>query len=61
MWQDPVVQETRKLREEYAAKFGNDSEAMFQDILIRQAQHKDRLVSFQSRKPRLHKGVAKSG
>jgi len=57
MWQDPVVQETRKLREEYAAKF-DDSEAMFQDILIRQAQHKERLVSFQPRKPRRRQGVA---
>lgn len=57
MWQDPVVQETRKLRDEYAAKF-DDSEAMFQDILIRQAQHKERLVSFQPRKPRLRKGAA---
>ncbi len=53
MWQDPVVQETHKLREEYAAKFGDDSEAMFQDILKRQALHKERLVSFQPRKPRV--------
>ncbi len=57
MWQDPIVQETRKLREEYAAKFDN-SEAMFQDILIRQAQHKERLVTFQPRKPKPRKGVA---
>ena len=58
MWKDPIVQETRKLREEYAAKFEGDSEAMFQDILKRQALHKERLVSFQPRKPRLRKKVA---
>ncbi|MBL0716721.1 MAG: hypothetical protein JJV89_01615 [Desulfosarcina sp.] len=58
MWKDPIVQETRKLRKEYAVKFEGNSEAMFQDILKRQARHKERLVSFQPRKPGLHKKVA---
>jgi hypothetical protein len=58
MWKDPVVQETRKLREEYAAKFGGNSEAMFQDIFKRQALHKERLVSLPPRKPKLREKVA---
>jgi hypothetical protein len=41
MWQEPVVQETRKLREEYAAKFNNNSEAMFQDVLMRKRNTKN--------------------
>jgi len=49
MWQDPIVQETRRLREEYAARFKGDSDAMFQDILMHQAAHKERLVSFKPR------------
>ncbi len=50
MWEeDPIMQDTRQLRYSYAAKFNGDSEAMFQDILERQARHKDRLVSFSPR------------
>lgn len=52
MWQDPIVQETRELRAAYAAQFKGDSEAMFQDILRRQAQHQERLVAFPPRKIR---------
>jgi len=51
MWQDPIVAETRALREEYAQEFGHDPEAIFQDILRKQATHKHLLVSFQQRKP----------
>ena len=36
MWEDPVVEETRKLRKEYASKFKDDIDAIFQDILKRQ-------------------------
>ncbi|VFM95960.1 MAG: hypothetical protein BECKG1743D_GA0114223_101434 [Candidatus Kentron sp. G] len=57
MWQDPIVQETRRWREEYAAQFKDDSEAMFQDILRRQSTHKERLVSFRPRKPRQWRGA----
>ena len=33
MWQDPIVKETRKLREQYASKFRHDVNAIFEDIL----------------------------
>lgn len=50
MERDPIVEETRRLREEYAAKFAHDRDAIFEDILRRQ-KGKD-LVTFPSRLPR---------
>lgn len=51
MWKDPVVTETRSLREQYANQFGHNAEAIFQDILQRQAASNKTLVSFPRRKP----------
>lgn len=51
MWEDPIVKETRKLREEYAAQFKHDPDAIFDDICKRQRQPGKKLVSFQARKP----------
>ena len=50
MWQDPIVAETRALREQYASQFGHDADAIFQDILRRQAMPGKVLVSFPPRK-----------
>lgn len=49
MWQDPIVQETRALREQYAQQFNHDAVAIYQDILKRQAGKP--LVSFPQRRP----------
>ena len=49
---DSIVEETRKLREEYAAQFNHDENAIFDDILKRQSQHGRKLVSFPSREPK---------
>ena len=38
MWNDPIVDETRKLRESYASEHNHDIDAIFQDILKRQAE-----------------------
>ena len=51
MWEDPVVAETRALREEYASQFDHDADAIFQDILRRQRVSGRKLVSFPARKP----------
>ena len=51
MWKDPIVAETRKRREEYAARFGHDPDAIFEDIRKRQNRKKKELVSFPARKP----------
>jgi len=59
MWQDPIVKETRSLREQYANQFGHNADAIFQDILRRQAASGKKLVSFEHRKPVLPKTIAK--
>lgn len=57
MWRDPIVEETRKRREEYAAKFNHDLDAIFSDIRERQGERGKELVSFPARKPK-HKPTA---
>jgi hypothetical protein len=51
MWQDPIVKETRELREQYAEKFQHDTDAMFEDIRKRQSSSGKKLVTFPARKP----------
>lgn len=51
MWQDPIVTETRLLREQYANQFGHNADAIFQDILRRQTASGRKLVSFPARRP----------
>jgi hypothetical protein len=50
MWKDPIVTETRSLREQYANQFGHNADAIFQDILRRQVESGKKLVSFEHRK-----------
>ena len=47
---DPIVEETRKLREEYATQFNHDPKAIFDDILKRQSREGKKLVTFPARK-----------
>ena len=51
MWRDPIVRETRSLREQYANQFDHNADAIFKDILRRQAASGKKLVSFQHREP----------
>ena len=51
MWQDPIVTETRQLRELYASQFAHNADAIFEDILRRQSASGRKLVSFPPRKP----------
>ena len=51
MWKDPIVEETRKLREQYAAKFDHDIDAIYEDIQKRQARLSQKPVSLPRRKP----------
>ena len=60
MWKDPIVAETRALREQYANQFGRDTDAIFEDILARQAVPGKVLVSFPPRKPVEVKVAAKT-
>ena len=51
MWKDPIVAETRALREQYAKQFNYDAEAIFQDVLRRQRVSSHKFVAFPARKP----------
>jgi hypothetical protein len=51
MWKDPIVTETRQLREQYASQFAHNADAIFQDILRRQSMPGKILVAFQPRRP----------
>ena len=51
MWKDPVVEETRKLREQYASKFKHDVDAIFDDIQRRQTLSDKKPLSLPARKP----------
>ncbi|MFO1433427.1 MAG: hypothetical protein U1F76_25575 [Candidatus Competibacteraceae bacterium] len=50
MWKDPIVAETRALRDEYARQFNYDADAIFEDLMKKQAMHPERVVSLPPRK-----------
>lgn len=47
---DPIVEEIHKIREEYAAKFDYDVDAMFEDLRQKQSQSNRKIVSFVKKK-----------
>ena len=51
MWADPVVEETRRLREEYAGQFGHDMGAILKDLRERQRKTTKKVVSLPRRPP----------
>ena len=50
MWKDPIVTETRALRDEYARQFNYNADAIFEDLIAKQATHLERVVSLPPRK-----------
>jgi hypothetical protein len=50
MWNDPIVAETRAARDEYARQFNYDADAIFEDLIRKQAMHPERVVSLPPRK-----------
>lgn len=50
MWKDPIVAETRALRDEYVRQFNYEVEAIFEDLMKKQAIHPERVVSLPPRK-----------
>ena len=58
MWQDPIIKETRELRELYASKFNHDTEAIFEDICDRQAKTDRKKLTFPARKPLKRQNIA---
>jgi hypothetical protein len=43
---DPIVEEVRRIREEYARQFDYDLSAIAADLRDREQRHAERLVSF---------------
>lgn len=61
MWQDPIVSETRALRDEYAQQFNYNIGAMCKDLMAQQATDPERVVSFPLRKPAVSVVVPQQG
>lgn len=59
MWKDPIVSETRELREQYAAQFNHDMDAIFEDIQHRQNGKK--LASYPPRRAISAGNIAQQG
>lgn len=53
MWKDEIVEETRKVREEYAEKFNYDLEAIYKDLKKQEKGGKRKIVSMQPKEPEL--------
>ena len=51
MWEDPIVAEIHKWREEYAAKFNYDVEAICEDLRQRQEASGRKGVTLPPKKP----------
>ena len=58
MWKDPIIEETRKRRDELAQKLGGDLEAICKALQGKEAQTTRKVVSLPPRKARLTKKVA---
>ncbi|MGI8882646.1 MAG: hypothetical protein ACR2IA_00170 [Pyrinomonadaceae bacterium] len=50
MWKDEFVEEVRKVRDEYAAKFDYDLDAIYEDIKKQEKKSKRKVVSLPSKK-----------
>lgn len=51
MYDDPIVAEIRRLREEYAQRFGHDLEAICRDLREQQQRGGRRVVRRQPKRP----------
>ncbi len=51
MWKDPIVEEIRKFREQYASQHNHDVDAIFEDMKRREAESGEKLVSYPPRRP----------
>jgi len=58
MWNDPIVEEPRRLRESYAEEHAHDMDAIFQDILRRQKESSKKFIRLPPRPPAEKLGVA---
>ena len=59
MFRDPIVEEIKRYREEYAARFNHDLRAILEDIQRRQGDGNREVVRREPRRPR-ESGVPKT-
>jgi hypothetical protein len=52
MWRDPIVDEIRQLRQQYAAQCNHDLKAICQDLRKRQKKGERKVVTLPPRPPR---------
>ncbi|MBM3334123.1 hypothetical protein FJY63_05630 [Candidatus Sumerlaeota bacterium] len=55
MLADPIVEEVRRVRREYAKRFNYDLRAIAADLRKQEQQHRERLISFPAKPVRRRK------
>ncbi len=50
MWKDEIIEEVRKTRDEYAAKFDYDLDAIYKDIKKQEKKSRRKVVSLKPKK-----------
>jgi len=58
MWKDPIIEETRKLRDELAQKLGGELEAICKALKKKEEETQRKVVSLKPRKARLPQKAA---
>ena len=53
MWNDEIVEETRQLRDRYAAKFGYDLDAIYSDLKKKEEQNSEKFISLPPKPPEI--------
>ena len=51
MWEDPIVEEVRKVRQEHAARFNFDLERIYRDLKERERQSGHHYVTLAPKRP----------
>jgi len=59
MWEDPIVKETRKAREELFARFNYDLAALCRYLREKEREHPDRVVTLNHRRPEPEEVITK--
>lgn len=51
MWEDPIVEEVRRARQEYAAKFNYDLDGICQDLKEQELKSGEKYVTLEPKRP----------
>jgi hypothetical protein len=60
MFDDPIIEEVRRVRQEYAKRHNYDLRAIAADLRKQEQEHPERLVSFPARAARITKNARAS-